>query len=221
MRRIERIPIILQYLNKESFEKLLDFLYFLKGNDKQTNLTYNIKKIETIEKFFKERKEIEEYWLKNPDLRFQQVLINKNIIGNYFGNWYYLEDEDLFSSAKIIELPDILLWGQRLDKDGNELEETVFRPIRTLETEHIEKILNTQRITPFYRKVFEEELKERNSKTKVKNKYICYFTRVYEVDADTVEEATNIAWEEFSADEEVGFTSPNEYNFSLKVLPCN
>ena len=141
MRRIERIPIILQYLNKEYFEKLLDFLYLLRGNDKQINLTYNIKKIETIEKFFKERKEIEEYWLKNPDLRFQQVLINKNIIGNYFGNWYYLEDEDLFSSAKIIELPDILLWGQRLDKDGNELEETVFRPIRTSETEHIKKYL--------------------------------------------------------------------------------
>ncbi len=38
-------------------------------------------------------KKIEEFWLKNPDLRFTQVLVNMDIIPNFPGMWYYKEDE--------------------------------------------------------------------------------------------------------------------------------
>lgn len=37
-------------------------------------------------------KQIEKFWLENPDLRFTQVLVNMNIIPNFPGMWYYKED---------------------------------------------------------------------------------------------------------------------------------
>lgn len=38
-------------------------------------------------------KKIEKFWLKHPELRFTQVLVNLDIIPNFPGMWYYKEDE--------------------------------------------------------------------------------------------------------------------------------
>ena len=35
---------------------------------------------------------IEKYWMKNPDLRFTQVIVSMEIIPNFPGMWYYKED---------------------------------------------------------------------------------------------------------------------------------
>ena len=52
-------------------------------------------------------------------------------------------------------------WGSNYDKEHNLLKETLFRPVKDLETEHIYKILETQILTKFWIRLFWDEIKYR------------------------------------------------------------
>lgn len=52
-------------------------------------------------------------------------------------------------------------WGSNYDKEHNLLKETLFRPVKDLETEHIYKILETQILTKFWVRLFWDELRHR------------------------------------------------------------
>jgi hypothetical protein len=51
----------------------------------------------------------------------------------------------------------LVMWGQNYDKDMNRLPETVFRPVKELDTDHIYKILELP-LSKLYKDVFEDEI---------------------------------------------------------------
>lgn len=107
---------------------------------------------------------IETYWQDHPDQRFTQVLINLGILPNIPGIWYYTEEEEILDFLGI-PARDYLLWGQYFDKDGKKLDKPVRKPIKDLDTEHIENILFGEWTTnKEYIKCFEDELKLRGGK---------------------------------------------------------
>lgn len=121
-RLIERIPIIAKALetpqNKTRFIRMI-----------LPDLP-----IEYIEKW-QENVLWVEFWEDHPYLRLTQVLVNLEIIPNFPGAWYYKEDVDLVLESGLLQKRDILLWGTRVG------ENLVFKPIKDLETSHIEAIL--------------------------------------------------------------------------------
>ena len=55
-----------------------------------------------------------------------------------------------------------LKWGVNFDKEMNRLSKTLWKTIESLDTDHIEAILDGgYAINPFYKEVFQEELKFR------------------------------------------------------------
>lgn len=149
MRRPERIPIFLDLISGRFIEifndiwKLTDRVDFHPSSD-----------LRSIDK-------IKEFWLENPDLRFSQVLVNLGIIPNLPGFWYYIEENEILEQLGI-EPREYLLWGQVFDKDMNRLPEPIYRPIKDLETGHIQAILDGDwcRLDN-YKECFENELKLR------------------------------------------------------------
>lgn len=80
MRDINRIPKILKNINL--FEFIKSFNIFRTDDEiKQWLTVINMEMLE-------------DYWLKNPDLRLTQVLVNLNIIPNAPGVWYYIEETE-------------------------------------------------------------------------------------------------------------------------------
>lgn len=149
MRYKERIPIFLEHIN-----------------GKLTFIVVNIWKIKSeisdIKPIYENKKIIKNFWLKNPDLRFSQVLINLGIIPNIPGFWYYIEEDEILEKLEI-EPREYLLWGQNYDKNMNLLPSTIYKPIKDLETDHIQAILDGGYTkNPKYIKCFEEELKLRH-----------------------------------------------------------
>lgn len=62
-------------------------------------------------------------------------------------------------SENIADISKYLCWGVNYTKDMKRLPQTEWRPINTLDTEHIEAILSTQRhLAPLYKKAFLYEL---------------------------------------------------------------
>ena len=128
MRLKERIPIFLELISGEL-----------------VNIFDNIWKLNEYTDFdmfadFYNIEEIKEFWLKNPDLRFSQVLINLKMLPNIPGFWYYLEENDILE--KLGKEPrEYLLWGQNYDKDMNLLPKIIYKPIKELSTDHIKAIL--------------------------------------------------------------------------------
>lgn len=53
---------------------------------------------------------------------------------------------------------EILNWGRNYDKYMNQLSKTEYIPIKDLDTDHIYKILELKYLSPFYRRVFEDEI---------------------------------------------------------------
>jgi len=151
MRLKERIPIFLELISGEL-----------------VNIFDNIWKLNEYTDFdmfadFYNIEEIKEFWLKNPDLRFSQVLINLKMLPNIPGFWYYLEENDILE--KLGKEPrEYLLWGQNYDKDMNLLPETIFKPIKNLNIGHIKAILKGDWCkNPTYYNCFINELKLREN----------------------------------------------------------
>ena len=91
--------------------------------------------------FDKNKKEVREYWLENPDLRFSQVLVNLNIIPNIPGYWHHLEDEEIL--IRLDYSPEkVYFWEVNLDVDENSLHKTVWKPISELTSDHLKAIIN-------------------------------------------------------------------------------
>ena len=148
-------------------EKILIFLEFIK--ERKWNVFRNIFRFDAeivdtaIDRFYEKEQEIKDFWLKNPDLRFSQILVNLGIIPNIPGSWYYIEEDEILEK---LEIPtrEYLLWGQNYDKNINLLPETIYKPIKDLSIEHIQAILDGDFAkTEKYIKCFKEELKLREN----------------------------------------------------------
>lgn len=151
MREIRRIPIVLDAIQNN----YADFL-------KECGVT--IIDIDVLKTLFKtDRKEIEEFWTKNPDLRLTQVLANFNKIPNLPGFWYYREEVDYVVEKGFVRFEDIHFWGVNFNKDGERLPQTEYKPLSELETDHIKGII----------KFFEKE--RARGIADINQKYLEYF----------------------------------------------
>lgn len=147
MRNPKRIPIILDLI-QGNYKQFLDDMHVDVDDLDSLISLYNAKRID-----------IEEYWIANPDLRLTQVLVNMEIIHNIPGEWYYKEETNYVVEKGFCNFEDVHFWGVRLDKHGNQLPETLYKPIRELDTNHIRAIV----------KMFEGQHDRLN------NKYMDYF----------------------------------------------
>lgn len=149
MRPKERIPII---LNNIDFDRLEEIWH--------TTIPLLIR-----EEILTPNGYIIQYWEKNYDQRFGQMLINLNLIEDDIRIWSM---EDLKMLLEIGCNPrDVVLWGSIYDKDRNRLKKTQYKLLKDMDTDHIEAILKDvkdrkYRISEGYTFVFEEELKYRN-----------------------------------------------------------
>jgi hypothetical protein len=82
---------------------------------------------------------IESEWLKNPDLRFGQLLINLGLVDNSIGTWRY-ELSDYPIPLDVAR--GILTWGT-YGKNGKGKYKEVY--LKDLDTDHIKQILKTQK----------------------------------------------------------------------------
>lgn len=87
--------------------------------------------------------DIKEKWNYMPDLRFSQVLIGLNYITNQPGSWFYYE-EDQILKLQGHKPRDYVFWGNLYDKDGIELSEVNYILIKNLNTDHIQKLINSK-----------------------------------------------------------------------------
>lgn len=152
MRSKERIPIILDILEDHYVDFLIDVGI---GEENRSEL---------LDLYFTKRNLIEEFWLKNPDLRLTQVFVNLDIIPNIEGFWYYKEETDYIIEKGWAKFEDIHFWGVNYSKDGKKLPQTIFKRLVDLNTDHILNILK-----------FYDENSTRNS---INKKYLKYFEEI-------------------------------------------
>lgn len=150
MRRPERIPIFLDLI-EGLLTDVISSVYNLQLEDMPS----------IVRSYYGKIDEIREFWLDNEDLRFSQVLVAKEVIPNIPGSWYYMEENEILDQLGFAPR-NYLLWGQVFDKDMNRLPEPIYRPIKDLETGHIQAILdgNWCRLDN-YKECFKNELKLR------------------------------------------------------------
>lgn len=160
MRRPERIPIILELLKDNTNKRKVLGVYFTPKEGTQLEVGMPYFEIDNIVKKWDEMfEEFSAFWKQIPDLRLSQVLVNYDILINYAGFWYYLDDEITMISTNLLQPRDIYFWGQNYDKDLNKLPETNWLLIKNMSKDHIEAIL--------------KDVKD--EKIKVGEKYIEYF----------------------------------------------
>jgi hypothetical protein len=131
MRPKERIDIIEPIL-RTNLKELLNVI---------PNLNDYIEVDSTITVIDDNWKDIIKAWKKNPDLRFMQLLTVLEYVPNVVGFWFNLEESDWIIDKKLAEAEDILLWGVNFDVDNNRLPKTIWKPISSLNTVHIQAIL--------------------------------------------------------------------------------
>lgn len=149
IRAKERISIVLDKIDMNLFLSSGDL------NKKQI--------VEGVRYFEKNKDKLQKSWEQYPDQRLGQFLINNSIINDDF-TLYNIEETKWLIDKELVEPRQMLFWGQIYDKDGNKLPEVRYSPIMDLNTEHIEKILETQHhISKLYKNAFEEELQLRKA----------------------------------------------------------
>lgn len=142
MRKRERIPIVLDLmLNKETL------LHFLNTSSQRI-----------INRIYNNWEVIEKEWLENPDLRFGQLLFNKDFIPDHP---YNIEEDDWLIENGYIKFEEIKFWGVNFDKDNKVLDEPYQKLLKDLDDEHIINII----------KWFEDQ----HSLDKLNKKYLEYF----------------------------------------------
>lgn len=152
MRNEKRIPIVLK-----AFEKKDTLKKFLKPH-----VTNNFV-IETILSHLDNL--IKGYWLKNPDQRFGQLLINQGYIAN--SSLWFREEVDWLIDNKIVKARNILFWGKVYDKNMNMLPKTEWVLIKDMTKSHIKAILRDIKSGKMscrldYMILFKKELKLKN-----------------------------------------------------------
>lgn len=112
------------------------------------------------------------YWKENYDQRFGQVLINLGILSDDLKIW--CDEDDAILLDQGLPLEEVLYWGSNYDKDMNLLPETIYRLIKDLDSDHIEKIYTYlycrgHRLSPLHRTAFLNVLKSRDVNSKILN----------------------------------------------------
>ncbi len=121
MRPKERIPILLELIDWSQLETKYGVVIRHEDWDNQL-------------------KEITKYWNDQPDQRFGQMLINLQLVDDQWSLWNMEWHE--FLEEQGCEPIDYFIWGVNFDKDRNRLPKTIWKPIKELELNHIEAILN-------------------------------------------------------------------------------
>jgi len=139
MRPKERIPI---FLKKVDFDKLQDRWDIDISQDLRGTILSN---------------KIRRKWLKDPDQRFGQLLINLELIPDKFNIW---EDEEyLILDSQGIPKREFIFWGRQFDKHMNKLPKIEHVLLKDMETSHIKAILKGNYCkSDFYLSAFKEEL---------------------------------------------------------------
>lgn len=143
MRQPKRVPICLKLFKKKEV-----FLKFY-----NSELSYKV--------FIENFKDLSNFWKEYPDLRFGQMLINKNVI--FDGCQWNIEEVDWLVSNNFIDIEKIEFWGVNYDKNENRLKKTKFKLLKDLDLEHIKNII----------KFFEKY----NSLHRLNKKYLEYFNK--------------------------------------------
>ena len=112
------------------------------------------------------------YWKENYDQRFGQVLINLGILSDDLKIW--CDEDDAILLDQGLPLEEVLYWGSNYDKDMNLLPETIYRLIKDLDSDHIEKIYTYiyctgHRLSHLHRIAFLNVLKSRDVNSKILN----------------------------------------------------
>lgn len=102
--------------------------------------------------------DIKEEWLKVPDQRVGQLMINLGLIPDDFKIWLDEESDILIDQG--IPPEECLYWTSIYDKEDNLLEKPITRLIKDLEPNHIKKILKMcyPKLSENYRKAFDNVL---------------------------------------------------------------
>jgi hypothetical protein len=97
------------------------------------------------------------YWLKNPDQRFGQILINLNLIPYQVKPWNDEEHNILYDQG--VEPREFVLWGT-YGKDGKQPFKRIL--LKDMSNEHIQAcITNIPNLNPQLKEFFEDELEYR------------------------------------------------------------
>ena len=143
----ERIPVVLNNINWYDF---ISYLNIYVSDKSKREAAIKCKENEYY---------ISDYWHKNPDQRLTQVLVNIDIIENFPGTWYYLEETEYLIVNKILKPEEILFWGS-YGKDGKQNFRYIL--LNDMESNHIEACLKTQKnMNKYYRKTMEKILRFR------------------------------------------------------------
>lgn len=122
MRRIERIPIIINFFKTNKIKILRDFI----GQKEVAPIVENWD-------------EIEKEWNNHPDYRMGQLLINMGLISA--GKTWLEEEVDWLTEYNYFKFEELHFWGRNYDKDMNQLPRTEFIPLKDLTTDHIKAII--------------------------------------------------------------------------------
>lgn len=151
-RIIDRIPVFLNLIDWDSYVDNI-----LPVNDKN-----DVKRLKESLNHENTKREIKIFWIKHPDLRISQVLVNLGFIPNYIGFWYYLEESEVLLKLKV-PVREFMFWGVNYTKDMIKIPETKWVLIKDLRTEHIKAILDGGFVSEInkYHRYFTDELKLR------------------------------------------------------------
>lgn len=147
MRNKNRIKIVLDLmLNKET---LLSFL--------------NTSSQKLMDDLYNNWEEIKEEWLKYPDCRLGQLLVNLNLIPskNIEHIIWNIEEDDWLIKNGYCNIEDVKFWGVNYYKNGKQRKTTKFKLLKDLDDDHIRNII-----------IFFEKY---NSLDKLNKEYLEYF----------------------------------------------
>ena len=149
MRNSKRIPVVLDLmLNKEI---LLHFL--------------NTSSQKLIDDLYNNWEEIKEEWLKYPDCRLGQLLVNLNLIPskNIEHIIWNIEEDDWLIENGYCNIEDIKFWGVNYYKNGKQRKTTKYKLLKDLDNDHIQNII----------KWFEDQ----NALHRLNKEYLEYFNK--------------------------------------------
>lgn len=150
MRPKERIPVFLSLVDWETLAERWDI---------DVDLINNI-----LDSEGKLSKSLTEYWLKNYDLRFGQMLINFQFIPDNIKRW--CDEESAILDDQGIARREFVHWGRAYDENRKPLDKLEWILIKDMSKSHIEAILSDianhrMNIPSYYKELFEQELKLR------------------------------------------------------------
>ena len=109
---------------------------------------------------------IEKEWLKYPDCRLGQLLVNLNLIPSKNIEhiiWNIEEEDDWLIKNGYCNIEDIKFWGVNYYKNGKQRKTTKFKLLKDLDINHIKNII-----------IFFEKY---NSLDKLNKEYLEYFNK--------------------------------------------